>query len=117
MNTVQRIRDRAKEKGLKLNYICSELGLTSRTYFNDIEKNGREIPSDRLKKIAEILNTTPEYLLGITDNKEKEPSANAKDSLGENERKLLAMYDLVPEERRDELLSLIEAALKMQGLL
>ena len=76
MEIVKKIKSLAQERGIKLNFICTQLGLTSRTYFHDIEKNGRTIPADKLSIIADILNTTPEYLLGLTDKKEK-PTAEA----------------------------------------
>lgn len=43
-------------------------------YFIDIDKSGRDIPSDKLNEIADILDTTPEYLKGETDVKEKTPA-------------------------------------------
>ena len=81
MEIVKKIKFLAQERGIKLNFICAQLGLTSRTYFHDIEKNGRTIPADKLSIIADILNTTPEYLLGLTDKKEK-PKSNIKFNLG-----------------------------------
>lgn len=66
MKTIERIREVAKSKGIKLNYICQQLGLTSRTYFNDVEKNNRDIPPERLNKIANILGVSVDYLLGNT---------------------------------------------------
>ncbi len=46
----------------------------AKVYFNDIDKSGRDIPSDKLNEIADILDTTPEYLKGETDVKEKTPA-------------------------------------------
>ncbi len=76
MNTVGRIKKLAKEQGRSLTYLCKELGYSSRTYFNDIEKNNRNIPRDKLNILAEILGVSVEYLLGETD----EYSANTNSS-------------------------------------
>lgn len=72
MANVDKIKALAKEKGIKLVFICDKLGLKE-VYFNDIKRTGREIPSDRLQIIADILGTTPEYLKDETDVKEKAP--------------------------------------------
>ena len=74
---IDRIKSRAKEQGISLSYICTKLGL-ARVYFNDIEKNKKDIPAERLVLIANILQTTPDYLLGKTDIKEKVPSKTEK---------------------------------------
>lgn len=67
MTTVERIKHIAKEQGRSLTYLCKQLGFTSRTYFNDIEKNNRDIPIDKLTQIAAILGVTVDYLLGNSD--------------------------------------------------
>lgn len=73
-----RIRALAKEKGLSLSFICSKLGV-AHVYFIDIDKSGRDIPDDKLAIIADLLNTTPEYLKGETDVKEKAPAITVYD--------------------------------------
>lgn len=67
--TTKRIRDLAKEQGRSLKYLCDKIGVSSRTYFRDIEKQQREIPPKKLEIIAGALNTTVDYLLGNTDEK------------------------------------------------
>lgn len=61
MINLERLRTLAKEKGLSLSYICSQIGV-ARIYFNDVERHNREIPPERMNKIADLLGTTPEYL-------------------------------------------------------
>ena len=72
---IDRIRSRAKEMGLSLSFICSKLGL-AKVYFNDVEKNGRDIPPSRLEAIAQLLQTNSDYLTGKSDIKEKAPDHN-----------------------------------------
>ena len=69
---VDKIKELAKERGIKLVYLIDKLGLTSRTYFNDVEKNQRDIPDERLAIIARELGTTVEYLRDETDVKTPE---------------------------------------------
>ena len=71
MNTVSRIRKRAKEKGKTLKSICLKLGYNGRTYFSDIDNKGGTIPDDKLEIIAHELDTTVAYLKGESDEKEK----------------------------------------------
>lgn len=72
MVNINKIKELAKERGIKLVYLIDKLGLTSRTYFNDVEKNQRDIPDERLAIIARELGTTVEYLRDETDVKTPE---------------------------------------------
>lgn len=94
MTTILRIKETAKEKGIKLSYICERLGFKSRTYFNDVEKNNREIPDDKLQIIADELNTTVAYLKGETDEKNKPASGG---ELTNHEKKMLDAYRNNPD--------------------
>lgn len=64
---VDRIKLLAKEKGIKIKFICSQLGLAE-TYLSNV-KNGKDrMTADRLRVIAKLLDTTPAYLSGETDD-------------------------------------------------
>lgn len=78
MVNMDKIRTMAKENKRSLSYLVSAIGLNSRTYFNDVEKYGRDIPDKYLSIIAKELNTTVAYLRDETDVKEK-PSANSEE--------------------------------------
>lgn len=69
--TTQRIRELVDEQGRSLKYLCDRIGVKSRTYFQDVEKQGRNIPVKKLEIIADALDTTTDYLLGETDVKTK----------------------------------------------
>ena len=66
METVKKIRELAKVRKRSLAYLCEKIGV-SRVYFIDREKNGGKIPEDKLRIIAEELNTTVAYLKGEGD--------------------------------------------------
>ena len=105
MNTV-RIRQRAKEKGISLSFICDKLNLT-RGYFNGVDKLNSYIPAERLSIIANILDTTPEYLMGETDEKEKQ-SYEFPDDIPEHNKELYSLVKQVPPERRQEVLTFLK---------
>ncbi|WP_279041755.1 helix-turn-helix domain-containing protein [Brevibacillus borstelensis] len=67
MSLGERIRDRRKQLGLTQLEIAQQLNM-GRSNFGHIE-NGRVVPSSTdLDKIADILKTKPDYLLGKTDD-------------------------------------------------
>lgn len=66
---IGKIKEMAKTKGIKIKFICSQLGL-SETYLSNV-KNGKDrMTEERLFKIAEILGTSFEYLTDMTDDPE-----------------------------------------------
>ena len=107
MVNINKIKNLAKEKGLKIKYICDQLGLSD-TYLSNV-KNGKDRMTDeRLAIIADILNTTPEYLRDETDQKEK--SATEEKPLPD----ILYRYNELSEEKQREVISFIEFKLAQQ---
>lgn len=86
MVVLDRIKQLSKKKGWSLSFLASKLGLTA-SYFTDVKNGKTKISNDRLITIADILSTTPEYLKGETDIKEKPPVGNEGND--EVERQLL----------------------------
>ena len=70
---LDRIKELSKKKGWPLTFLSSKLGLAA-SYFTDVKNGKTKISDDRLITIADILDTTPEYLKGETDVKEKTPA-------------------------------------------
>ena len=99
-----RIRELAKQCDLPLAFLCRRIGV-AKVYFNDIDKSGRDIPDDKLSIIASILNTTPEYLKGETDQKEK-PAGESTDGLSDYEVSMLAWFRSLPPEKRKAILEI-----------
>ena len=102
MLTVDRIRECAREKGIKLSFLCSKIGLSARTYFNDVEKNERAIPPERLQQIAEILDVSVEYLLGKTDKKNNPAAESSKAILSPKQQELWELIHSLPEDLQDK---------------
>lgn len=67
---------------------------------------------DLQQRIEEVLK---DNVIDTTDEKQKSPSN--KDGLTNFQLTILQLLECVPEDRQDELASLIESALKMSGLL
>ena len=67
MSTISRIKELAKEQGRSMSYLCRVLGYKSRTYFNDLEKQGRSLPADKLEILADIFGVSVDYLLEKTE--------------------------------------------------
>lgn len=89
--------------------ISQEIGFSNATATK--WKKGSIPNGETLQKIADYFDVSVDYLLG----KEKKPSApEGTESMGENEKRLFAIWDKIPEEQKPELLNLIEAALRMQ---
>lgn len=64
-NRIQEIR---KEKGLKQDYLAEKTGV-KRPNISKYETGEIAIPLDILKKISKLLNTSTDYLLGLTNCK------------------------------------------------
>jgi transcriptional regulator with XRE-family HTH domain len=106
MKSLSRIKGLAKESGRTMSYLCQKMGV-ARVYFNDIEKSGREIPSEKLAIIADALDTTVDYLLGNTDKKEK-PTVK-DDGLSDGERAWLELYHKLSGETREILIGAMQS--------
>lgn len=105
MVNIDRIKELAKEKGIKIKFICSQLGLAE-TYLSNV-KNGKDRMTDeRLQKIADILDTTVEYLTGESD--EKESSVGITVSLTSEESALVESYRNSPENVRKAVKALLD---------
>ena len=81
MVNINKIKTLAKSKGITLSFICEKLNL-HRSYLNIVERNKTDISIDRLEIIADILDTTVEYLRDETDFKEK-PSFTTDEELND----------------------------------
>lgn len=78
MDVITRILELAKSKGISLTFICNKLGRAN-NYLLEIKKGKNRLTDDNVSIIADILDTTPEYLKGETDIKEKKPAVTVYD--------------------------------------
>lgn len=104
MFNLSRLEDTAKEQGVTKTHLCSLVG-RPKYYINDIKNKGLSVPESYIETWAKALHTTPEYLKGETDVKEKTPAeadvtfddftyalhGETKELTEENKQKLLEM--------------------------
>ena len=67
MVNIDRVRSLIKQKGLKIGYVQSQLGVR-RTYFAEVKAGKDTMSDERIYKLASILGTTYDYLTGNTNN-------------------------------------------------
>ena len=67
LSNITRDIDISKNQGNTLSSLCKRIGKT-RTYLSEIQSRGRTIPLEYIPTLAEALHTTPEYLMGETDD-------------------------------------------------
>lgn len=67
MVNINKIKGLCQSRGIKQTYLCEQLGL-QKVYLNDVAKRGGKMPDERIRKIADTLGTSYEYLTDQTDD-------------------------------------------------
>lgn len=76
----KRIKEKRIELGITQEELAAKLGYKSKTTIAKIEKGTNDITQSRVVDFANVLNTTPAYLMGWTDSDFKPtPVLNKKD--------------------------------------
>lgn len=75
-----RIKHRRKQLGLSAETVAARLGVSPGTVYRYESSEIMNMKSDKLAPIAGILLTTPDYLMGWTDDPEAQASAVASQS-------------------------------------
>lgn len=109
MTLGDRIRKRRLELKLTQYELAKRLGYTSRAAVCALEKDKDDITINRLFKIAEALETSPEYLLGL-NSKSVSTERNLINLL--NDRPELAKLLKVAKDASAEEISLVISMLK-----
>lgn len=111
METIDRIKQTAKEKGISISFLCEKVGM-QRTYLNDVQKRNGIIPDDRLRTIAECLGVSTSYLLGKTNEKEKPAEETPAVGVVVSRNGLRTSVELKPEDAQmiEELIKKIRAS-------
>ena len=104
---IDRIKGLSKEQGTSLTFMYKQLGLPS-GYLRDVNANKTALTETRIEAIANFLNTTPEYLKGETDKKEKAAPITGSD-LSERECELLRIFRQLSVEEQDLFLKMFHA--------
>ena len=107
---IGKIKSLSKQKNISIAEICSRLNL-KRTYINDVERAGKDIPPERLKIIAEVLGTTVEYLTDQTDD----PNAPDDPRVGFLTKKALKEFENLSDKDKETIVNLIESLSRANG--
>lgn len=112
MTIGQRIRDRRERLGLGQTELADRVGISKQTlykYENGIITN---IPSDKIEAISKVLNSSPGYLMGWSDNIDYVVMAEDTPTSGNltpNEQIIIERYRSIPEDKKSEFLGKIFA--------
>lgn len=107
-----------KRLGWTQEELAKKMGYKSKSSINKIELGLNDIPQSKIVQFAEVLGTTPSYLMGWEEDtklnlqlfgEEKTPEEPA---LSEGEKMLLELFRSVPEDKKELVLQMISLALK-----
>ena len=115
MSTIgNNILQKRKELGMTQEELAKRLGYKSKSTINKIEMGINDVPQSKIIKFAEVLNTTPAYLMGWRENTETEKTPDAL-KLTEGEMMLLELFRQIPEDAQKMYLEVLRASLKSQS--
>ena len=64
MTMGEKIKDRRKALGMTQQELAEKIGFKTRSHISLIEQGERNIPVNKIKELAKILDISPEYLVG-----------------------------------------------------
>lgn len=99
-----------KQLGLTQEELAKKMGYKSKSTINKIELGINDIPQSKIVKFAEVLGTTPAFLMGWNDD---ETSSLEEPTLTEGEKVWLELYNKISQETREVL---IDVAIKFDKL-
>ena len=95
-------------EGLTQKELADKLSVAKSTI--SMYENDARVPElERLEEIADFFNVDMNFLLG--------KSNMPPEDVGEQKLRLMELFDKVPEDNRELVVRMVEAALKSQGLL
>lgn len=118
-----RLKEIRKERNVSGIALAKELGISPQYYY-DIEKGERRLTTEIAGKLAEILKTTVDYMIGVSDinpydgENKKNPDPHEESELAEIPIERLNNYKLsykghqLSEDEANDIIELLEAALK-----
>lgn len=101
-----------KHLGWTQEELAKKMGYKSKSTINKIELGINDIPQSKIVKFAQVLGTTPAYLMGWNESEKNLPQD--KQDLSEGEKALLELFNRVPEDQQKLVLQMIRAALGNQ---
>lgn len=109
MSTVgENILTMRKSLGWTQEELAKRMGYKSKSTINKIELGINDIPQSKIVKFAEVLGTTPAYLMGWSEEENQEQPSPDKQELTEGERLILDLYDRLPEDKKNILIEMAQ---------
>lgn len=99
MTVGDRIRTRRTELGMKADALAKKLGVSRATIYRYEGGGVDNLPAEFILPLADALRTTPQYLLGVTDE-----DATAK-------ARLIHLIESISDEEAEALLFLLQSRL------
>ena len=96
-----------KRLGLTQEELAKKMGYKSKSTINKIEMGINDIPQSKIVKFAEVLGTTPAFLMGWKEQEEENLPTN-EETLTDGEKVWLELYRKTPESSRPMLQLLFE---------
>ena len=75
MTTAERMKSRRKALGITAETVADHLGVSAATIYRYEKGDIEKMPTEIIKPLAEVLHTTPMYLMGWTDSPYENPDA------------------------------------------
>ena len=100
-----------KQLGLTQEELASKMGYKSKSTINKIELGINDIPQSKIVKFAEVLGTTPSFLMGweeVGETASKE-TPFVYDELSEKRKSLIDFALTVPEDKAEMLLRVMKS--------
>ena len=97
-----------KRLGWTQEELAKRMGYKSKSTINKIELGINDIPQSKIVKFADVLGTTPAYLMGWSENESQETQSPDKVELTEGERLILDLYDRLPEDKKRILIEMAQ---------
>ena len=107
MNVGHRIKRRRKELKISADELGKVIGKDRSTIFRYEKGDIEKLPLDILEPIAQVLNTTPQYLMGWEAEEEKPRVKD--DELSENVKKLVDFAKSVPDDKVELVLKVMKS--------
>lgn len=110
--TAEIIKLLCKDKSISISNLLNTCHIRKSLIY-DMEKRDMTPSADIIEQIADYFDVSVDYLLGRT----KKQSTEKIDELSDGAKMVLDLFSRVPEEKQSMVNTMIEAALKSQGLL
>ena len=106
-NIIERIKAMAKQQGITQTFLCKQIGKRA-TYLNEVKLGKDRIHDNEIEVIASILNTTPAYLRGETDDPAPVRAEPIKISTSPTKQELIDAISYMSDEQAELFLKLIK---------